>query len=190
MTLNGLFFIHESMHRKYTEGQDFTFVQKLPQYIFTILVGDIIEVILCYLSMTDKHIYDIKDLVRTDKNKNKNLEKNEKKEKKDPNDKRELGEKILDILDCMKNKLAGFFIFTFFLFLFYWYFISAFCAVYQNTQTTFLRDSFISFAVSMIDPFFIYGFTSLLRRVSLTRLCRRNCCCGCVFKISDIIPIF
>ena len=61
MTVNGLFFVHESMHRKYTNGEDFTFVQKLPQYIFTILVEDIIEVILCYLSMTDKHIYDIKD---------------------------------------------------------------------------------------------------------------------------------
>ena len=30
MTMNGLFFVHESMHRKYTEGEDFTFVQKLP----------------------------------------------------------------------------------------------------------------------------------------------------------------
>ena len=28
MTMNGLFFIHESMHKKYTVGEDFTFVQK------------------------------------------------------------------------------------------------------------------------------------------------------------------
>ena len=40
MTMNGLFFVHESMHRKYTENEDFTFVQKLPQFIFTILVTD------------------------------------------------------------------------------------------------------------------------------------------------------
>ena len=188
MTLNGLFFIHESMHRKYTEGQDFTFVQKLPQYIFTILVGDIIEVILCYLSMTDKHIYDIKDLVRTDKNKNKNLEKNDKKEKKDPNDKRELGEKILNILDCMKNKLAGFFIFTFFLFLFYWYFISAFCAVYQNTQIVFLRDSGISLLTSVLESLIIYAATTIIRTITLVRCCRKKL--GCLYKLSDLIPIF
>ena len=65
MTMNGLFFVHESMHKKYTQGEDFTFVQKLPQLLFTILVADLIEVILCYLSLTDKHVYDIKDLTKT-----------------------------------------------------------------------------------------------------------------------------
>ena len=35
MTVNGLFFVHESMHRKYTEGEEFTFVQKIPQLLFT-----------------------------------------------------------------------------------------------------------------------------------------------------------
>ena len=176
MTMNGLFFVHDSMHRKYTENENFTFVQKLPQLLFTLIVAHILEVILCFLSMTDTQVYKIKELF---------LYKKEKE-----NMKGEKGEKVIDILDCMKRKLITFFCFTFILFLFFWYFISAFCAVYQNTQKIFLRDSMISFATSLIDPFFIYGFTSLLRRVSLTRLCRRNCCCGCVFKISDIIPIF
>ena len=35
-TMNGLFFVHESMHKKYTNGEDFTFVQKLPQLLFTL----------------------------------------------------------------------------------------------------------------------------------------------------------
>ena len=138
--------------------------------------------------MTDKHIYDIKDLVRTDKNKNKYLEKNEKKEKKDPDDKRELGEKILDIIDCMKKKLAGFFIFTFFLFLFYWYFISAFCAVYQNTQIVFLRDSGISLLTSVLESLIIYGATTILRTITLLRCCRKKL--GCLYRLSDLIPIF
>lgn len=38
MTVNGLFFVHESMHRKYTNGEDFTFVQKIPQLLFYILI--------------------------------------------------------------------------------------------------------------------------------------------------------
>ena len=93
----------------------------------------------------------------------------------------------MDIISCIQRKISAFIIFTFILFR---YFISAFCAVYQNTQKIYLRDSMISFAISMLDPFIIYSFTSLLRRISLTKLCRKNCCGSCLFKISDLIPIF
>ena len=167
--MSGLFFVHETMHRKYTEGENFTFVQKIPQLLFTLIVAHILEVILCFLSMTDTQIYVIK-----------NLSIKEKKE----------GEKILDILDCIKRKIVTFFVFTFILFLFFWYFISAFCAVYQNTQKIFLRDAMISYATSLLDPFFIYGVTSLLRCISLTKICKKKCCGRCMYNISDIIPIF
>ena len=167
--MSGLFFVHESMHRKYTQGEDFTFVQKLPQLLFTLIVAHILEVILCYFSMTDTNYYEIKGLNLKEKKK---------------------GDKIMNILSKMKRNLVTFFVISFILFLFFWYFISAFCAVYQNTQKIFLRDSMISFATSLIDPFFIYGITTLLRCISLSKLCKKNCCCGCLFKISDIIPIF
>ena len=166
MTLNGLFFIHESMHKKYTENEDFTFIQKLPQLLFTLLVSHALEVIICFFSMTDSAFYEIKSLPKTKENR----------------------EKIVNIIDCVKNKLIGFYIFTFLLFLFYWYFISAFCAVYQNTQIIFLRDSGISFLISCIDPFIIYAFTCLLRAISLSKLFAKKLCC--LYKLSDIIPFF
>ena len=166
MTMNGLFFVHESMHKKYAENENFTFIQKLPQLLFTLLVSHALEVIICYFSMTDTAFYEIKSLPKT----------------------KESQEKIINIIDCVKNKLIAFYIFTFLLFLFYWYFISAFCAVYQNTQIIFLRDSAISFLISCIDPFIIYAFTCILRAISLTRLCRKKLCC--IYKLSDIIPIF
>ena len=168
MTMNGLFFVHESMHKKYTEGEDFTFVQKIPQLIFTVLVSNGLEVILCFLSMTDVHYYEIKALPKDDK----------------------VGDKIINILDCIRRKLVSFIIFTFLLFLFHWYFISAFCAVYQNTQKIFLRDSLFSFLVSLIEPFIIYAFTTCLRCISLTRCIRKSCCSRCIYKLSDVIPIF
>ena len=165
-TMNGLFFIHESMHRKYVQGEDLTFVEKIPQLLFTLIVSHIIEVILCYLSMTDTPIYEIKAIPI----------------------KQRAGEKIIDIIDCMKTKLTIFFIFTFLLFLFYWYFISAFCAVYQNTQIIFLRDSGLSILTSFLDPFIIYGITTLLRIISLSVCLKKKF--GCIYKLSDIIPIF
>jgi hypothetical protein len=62
MTFNGLFFIHETMYGKYVSEEEFTFVQKLPQLIFTLLASHIIEVILCFFCMTDDHIYEIKEI--------------------------------------------------------------------------------------------------------------------------------
>ena len=169
MTMNGLFFVHESMHKKYTNGEDFTFVQKLPQILFTLIVSHLLEVLLCFLNMTDIHVYEIKSLPKND---------------------RKNGEKVMNIIDKIKRKLLAFFIITFLLFLFYWYFISAFCAVYQNTQKIFLRDSFISFATSLVDPFIIYGITTILRIISLSKCCNKKWGCGCIYKISDLIPIF
>ena len=84
MTINGLFFIHESMHRKYTQGEDLTFVEKLPQLLFTLIGAHIIEVILCFFSMTDVHIYEIKSLPKEEKN----------------------SETLLNIMDRMKRKLV------------------------------------------------------------------------------------
>ena len=156
------------MHKKYAENEDFTFVQKLPQLLFTLIASHLLEVILCYLSMTDTSYYAIKSI---SKNKTKENE-----------------EKIVNIINCMEKKLFVFYIITLILFLFYWYFISAFCAVYQNTQFIFLRDSASSFLISFIDPFFIYAFTCLLRALSLSKCCKKKL--GCVYKISDLLPIF
>ena len=164
MTMNGMFFVHETMYKKKTG--DTSFAQRIPQIIFSLLVSHAVEIILCYLGMTDKHYYEIKALPKIKKN----------------------DERIVDILKCVRWKLIGFFIFTFLVFLFHWYFISAFCAVYQNTQKIFLRDSGISILVSLIDPFIIYGLTCLLRAISLCMCCRKKL--GCVYKLSDIIPFF
>ena len=163
--MNGLFFTDESMH-KANSDENYNFVQQLPEIIFSLVATHIIEVVLCFFSMTDKTIYNIKELAKNKQNE----------------------EKILDEIKCMKRKIIGFYIFTFLLFLFYWYFISAFCAVYQNTQKTFLLDSLISIIVQFIDPFFIYCFTTLLRYISLTKCANKNA--GCLYKTSDIIPIF
>ena len=166
MAFNALFFFHKTMYKKQDIEENWTFVQKLPQLLFVLVANHILEVYLCYLSMTDISVYKIKALSKKPKT----------------------SEKIIDIIDCMKAKLITFFVSTFILLLLFWYFISAFCAVYKNTQKIFIRDSAISFATSLLDPFLIYGFTIILRRISLSMCCRNKA--GCLYKISDIIPLF
>ena len=164
MTMNGMFFVHETMYKKKTG--DTSFAQKIPQIIFSLLVSHAIEIILCYLGMTDVHYYQIKALPIEEKNE----------------------QRVFDIIKCVKRKLTGFFIFTFLVFLFHWYFISAFCAVYQNTQVIYLRDSAIAIGISLIDPFIIYGLTCLIRALSLLLCCKKKLIC--LYKLSQLIPIF
>ena len=164
MTMNGLFFVHETIYKKQTGNTSFT--QKIPQIIFSLLVSQAVELILCFLSMTDKYYYEIKAMPRKEKN----------------------DQRVFNILRSMKKKLIIFFIFTFLSFLFYWYFISAFCAVYQNTQIIYLRDSAISILTSFVTPFILYGFTCLLRELSLSK-CWKNKL-RFVYKLSGILPLF
>ena len=166
MAFNALFLFHKTMYKKQDIEENWSFWQKLPQLLFVLVSNHLIEVYLCYLSMTDSVIYQIKAL------------------SKKPNN----GKDVINLIDCMKTKLIVFFISTFILFLGFWYFISAFCAVYQNTQKIFIRDSALSFATSLLDPLVIFGLTMILRSISLSMCCRKKA--GCLYKLSDIVPIF
>ena len=53
------------------------------------------------------------------------------------------------------------------MFAFYWYLITCFCAVYQNTQFAFIKDSFMSSFLDNLIPFVVYLFPSLFRIISL-----------------------
>ena len=97
-------------------------------------------------------------------------------------------ELISEKVKIMKKKLIGYFISTCILFAFFWYFVSAFCAVYQNTQKIFLLDFLIGTLLGYIDPFIIYLLKVVLRHVSITKLTNRKG--EIVYKISDLIPIF
>ncbi len=166
MAMNAFFFSDDSMHKVYINYGKYDFIQQIPQILYSSIISHVIEIILCYFSLTDKHIYEIKGFANKLKDK----------------------ETVLKILRCIKLKLFGFFMFTFLLFLFYWYFISAFCAVYQNTQGIFIKDSLSSFATSLVDPFCIYVFTAFLRVIALKDVSKKRF--SIIYKISDLIPIF
>ena len=95
---------------------------------------------------------------------------------------------VLEKLRCVKIKLFIFFVFTLILYLFYWYFISAFCAVYQNTQIAFIKDSISSFITGLLYPFIFYLFPPLLRIIALKDTVKKRL--NCIYKLSEIIPIF
>ena len=62
-------------------------------------------------------------------------------------------EKSKKIEKCLKIKFIIFFILSSLFMIFFWYFISCFCAVYTNTQIILIKDTLFSFGLSMIYPF-------------------------------------
>ena len=115
------------------------------------------------MSLTDKYYYQIKELTKSDK------------------------KEIFNIIKCVKIKLIIFFVFTLIIFIFYMYLVTAFCAVYENTQSAYIKDSFISFAIGLLESFIIYAFTSSLRVIAL-RCSHRNL--KFIYKLSEVIPFF
>ena len=163
MALNVFFFSDETMHQMHLDYGKYNFLLQIPQIVYSTLVSQLIEVFLCYLSLTDKHFYQIKSLAVPTK------------------------EKVFEIIKCVKIKIAFFFIFTLLMFIFYWYAIACFCSVYENTQSAFIKDSISSFILGLLYPFVLYLFPAILRIIAL-KLNKVNL--RFVYTLSDIIPIF
>ena len=163
MTLNVFFFADETMHKMFLDYGKYNFIQQIPQIIYSAIVSQLIELFLCFLSLTDKYYYQIKNL------------------------KIKSRVEILRIIKCIQLKIYFFYIFTGIMFLFYWYIITYFCSVYENTQIVFIKDSLLSFILELLYPFVLYLLPSVLRIISL------KCCKGkllFIYKLSDIIPFF
>ena len=166
MAMNVIFFSDDSMHKIYADFGKYTFIQQIPQIIYSTTVSQLLEIFLCYLSLTDKNYYQIKVIKNIKINKN----------------------IVYKVLRCVKFKLFGFFSFTLILFAFYWYFVSSFCAVYHNTQSAFIKDSILSFLTGLLYPFILYLFPAILRILALKDTVKKRF--KFIYKLSEVIPFF
>ena len=163
MAMNAFFFSDESMHKLFLNYGKYDFFQQIPQIIYSTIVSQLTEVFLCFLSLTDKHIYKIKHL-------------------------NQLNNKAAsEIFRCIKIKLIFFFVFTIIFFVLYWYMVSSFCSVYQNTQSPFIKDSLLSFLLSLLLTFVLYLIPPALRICAIRD---KKVRLKFIYKLSDIIPFF
>ena len=162
-TINGFFFIDENMHNIYVNNGNFNIIFQLPQILYSTIITSFINVILKSLSLSENSILKIKNA-------------NEK----------EYIKKSKEIERCLKIKFILFFIFSFLFMSFFWYFISCFCAVYKNTQSILIKDTLLSFGLSMIYPFGINLIPGIFRIPAL-RSEKRNK--NCIYNFSKIIAL-
>ena len=117
-----------------------------------------------FLVLTDKDILQVK-LQST-----KNMAINMKKEK----------------LKYMKIKFAIFFVLNFILLALFWYYLTSFNAIYENTQIYLIKNTFISFAFSLLYPFIINIFPMLIRNCSIHSKRKDQEYC---YKVSQLLQL-
>mgnify|MGYP002626427099 CR=1 FL=1 len=145
-TINALFFSDSNMHKiyieqgKYDVNSQFIFI-----LISAVLSTVLLRIILITLVLNDRNIIEIKN---------------------QPN---LIHAKILkkSTLKNMKIKFGIFFVFNFILLVLFWYYLSCWNAIYKNTQIYLIKNTLISFAISMIYPFVIHIFPLIYRKHSL-----------------------
>ena len=121
---------------------------RIPQILYSTIISTGIKVLLTTFSLTEKNILEIKN--------QKNI--------KLVNDTALINFKIIN------RKIMIFFGVNFIFLLFFWYYLSSFCAVYKNTQTYLIKDTFISFCLSLVYPFFINLIPGIFRIMALKKV--------------------
>ena len=165
MALDALFFSNDSLHNIYVSGGSYNFGYHIVQMVLTIIVYEALQVLLNFLTLTDIDYYKIKEKKETISQK-----------------------EVIGIIKCIKYKLIGYYIFTFLVFLFYWYLNSAFCAVYEYTQSIFIVDFIVCFVFALIYPLILYLLPTGMRKISF--IFNKIKCMKIVYRISQFIPIF
>ena len=134
------------MHQIYEDKGKYNFEYQLPKILHSALFSSLIlRIILKTLVLTDKDILQVK-LQQT-----KEMAIKMKKEK----------------LKCMKIKFTIFFILNFIMLILFWYYLTCFNAIYENTQIYLIENTFISFGFSLFYPFIINIFPMIIRMCSL-----------------------
>ena len=163
-TVNGFFFSDSTMNKINEEKGAFDIIIQIPLILYSSVISAVINVILKQLSLSERQILAIKQ------------EKNYKVALKKSN----------QIRKYIKIKLAVFFILSILLILFFWYFISAFCAVYKNTQMILIKDTLISFGLSMLYPFGLNLIPGMFRIPALRATKKDKIC---LYKFSGLVAL-
>ena len=160
-TLNALFFTDSTLHKIYEDKGSFDFIYQIPQIIYSTIISSFISAIIKFLSLTQKNISEIK--------KEKNIK-----------------EKSTKALKCLNIKFILFYILLFLFLIIFWYYLSCFCAVYKNTQIYLIKDTLLSFILSLLYPFGLNLLPGIFRIPSLNGLKKNR---ECLYKLSKIIQI-
>ena len=156
--LNALFYNEDSIHKIYENQGQYDFKFFLPKILCSFLISQFLFISIKYLSLSEKEIIKVK-----------NDPKNE--------------EKVKQVQQCLFIKYILFYIIGLIFLIFFWYYLSSFCAVFVNSQIYLIKNTIISLSISLLYPFFINFLPCIFRIISLNK---KN---KCFYNISKILQL-
>ena len=153
------------MHKIHEDKGIYNFIFQLPQIIYSSLISFTLDFFIELLALSQDLILNFKKQKEIN-----NLHKNK---------------RIL--IKNLRRKFLLYFIFSSLFQLFFWYYLSMFCAIYKNTQIHLIKDTLLSFILSLFIPFAIYLIPGILRFSALSNGQKKR---TIMYKISQFIQIF
>ena len=160
--INAVFITDSTIHKLFEDGGSYNLVYSLPQIIYSFAIAHIITIILKFAFLSERNIIQIKKEDSLDSAKS-------------------LVDKVKRTLII---KYIIFFVAGIIFLIFFWYYLSSFGAVFQNSQIYLVKKTLMSFLISLIYPFVINLLPGFLRMPSL-----KNNSKECLYKTSKIIQI-
>ena len=160
---NCLLYTNENISKRFkTKMSIFPFTFKYNMgYIFgSLIIVYVIIFFICYLLNLSTKIVEVfkneEKKIRSDKN---YIVKDERKA--------EIEQEIKKILETQSKKNIAFFVIEILFMLIYWYYVTAFCHVFTNTQTTLILDTFFSIVFRFILDFLLCSAFSILYKIAV-----------------------
>ena len=150
------------MHKIYEDKGSFNFVYQIPQILYSSLISGVINGLISYLSLSQDNIIKLKQ--------EKDIDKIDKKKE--------------ELINSLNIKFILFFVNASIILLFCWYYIACFCGIYVNTQIHLIKDSIISFSLSLIYPIFTCLIPGIFR---ISALKNEKNSLEFIYKLSSMI---
>ena len=163
-TINALFFSDSTMHKIYEDEGAFNFIYQIPQILYSTALSIIDNALISYLSLSEKNILIIKNTKEKNKENLKKL--------------------VYEIKKCLIIKFILFFFFNFLSLILFWYYLGCFCAVYKNAQYHLIKDTILSFSLSLLYPFGLCLLPGIFRIKALNSKKKDK---ECMYKFSKIL---
>ena len=146
LTMNLFFFTNKKIELSYEMALDdlSSFLSNIGNTIYSSLLSNLLLILLKLICLTHKSVRSLRKM-------------------------RDVGEaqkKSVCVLRCIKIRVTIYFLLSFFFLVIFGFYVLCFCTVFENTQIELIKSTFTSWLMSLLYPFIICFFTSLIRRFS------------------------
>ena len=161
--INALFFTESLIHKIYKDEGIYNLIYQIPYILVSFIISHILNTFIKYIFLSESNLYKIR--IENDDGKRNDI--------------------ILGVKKSLIIKYICFYSIFSGINIFFWYYLSSFGAVYQNTQIFLFKNTLFSLGFSMIYPF-LYNLIPPIFRIYSIRNPKKKI----LYKISKIIQLF